>query len=360
MRKILVAFCIICLTLIIYKYNFSNYSVEYKVNNYDIKTIYKDNRLYYEIDNKYNFDVYKNSYFKKYLISDIKVLEVSDYECILPVIDGIDTYPLCYKDGNMISYYLIDNDAVNIYKKYYDNNTLKVFDYYNNLSDYSAIWNYKGYYILHGNNYYNIELFKSDKYDNTLSFMYKDTIYTPNYEEDHTFSSLVSLNIKSRKTSKIELGYDIDYDSYIVGLYDDKIYLFDNKYSILYEFNPKKKKISIKGSNSKGYTKYEDGSEISCSKSEYKVNKIKYDNNYSIYKYIKDDSGVYRMVNDNNSIRTYINYDDINIIYEVNNTIYYVYKDGIYKYNDINGNEKIVTYNELEFNKDNKIFMYSD
>ena len=35
-------------------------------------------------------------------------------------------------------------------------------------------------------------------------------------------------------------------------------------------------------------------------------------------------------------------------------------KDSIYKYNDISGNEKIVTYNELEFNKDNKIFMYSD
>lgn len=359
MRKILVAFCTICLTLIIYKYNFSDYSLEYKINNYSIKTIYSDNRLYYEIDNKYNFDVYKNSYFKKYLISDIRVLDVSDYECILPVIDGIDTYPLCYKDGNMISYYLIDSDVLSEYKKYYDNSTLKVFDYYNNLSDYSAIWNYKGYYILHSNNYYNIELFNNDKYDNSLSFIYNDVIYTPNYEEDHTFSSFVTLNIKSRKVSKIDLSYDIDYDSYIVGLYENNIYLFDNKYSILYEFNPRKEKLSIKGSNSKGYTRFENGNEVSCSKSEYKVNKIKYDSDNSIYKYIKDDTGVYRIIN-NSSIRTYISFDDIKIIYKVRNSIYYIYKDSVYKYNDISGSEKIVTYSELEFNNDNMIFMYSD
>ena len=46
MRKILVTFCIICLSLIIYKYNFSNYNVQYKIKDYNIKTIYKDNRLY--------------------------------------------------------------------------------------------------------------------------------------------------------------------------------------------------------------------------------------------------------------------------------------------------------------------------
>ena len=50
MKKGLFLIIIITLIAVLTKFYISNYKIEYKVNGYDVKTIYKDKRFYFEIN----------------------------------------------------------------------------------------------------------------------------------------------------------------------------------------------------------------------------------------------------------------------------------------------------------------------
>lgn len=361
MKKILIIFILILNSLIIIKYFTSNYTLEYKVNNHSIKSTYKDGRFYYEIDNKYNFDVYEKRKLKKTFITKINEIEAGDYECIYPIIENTKTYPLCIKDGTQIDYNLIDNEEVNKYKStpYTSDKTKSNFIYNNNLgkNTYIALWNYKGYTIMNDNNYENVELLKKDRYDNSLSYMIDNIVYMPDYNKEHEFTRLIALDIITKSIKYIDLNYKIDYDAYVVGSIKNNLYIFDNKHSVLYEINVKNKNMSIKSSNEIGYVKYENGEFTSCSKSEYKVNKIKYNLNSSIYEY-KFDNVLYKRVLDNKNINTIIINEDVSIIHEYKNNLFYVYKDALYMYSPIETKEIFYSF-ELNFNKDNTIFIYN-
>lgn len=368
MKKRYLILIFIFIIVIILKYIFSNYNLEYTINNYNIKTMYKDNRLYFEIvdkDNKYNFDIYSKRKFKKSKIIKIETIDAEDFNCIYPIINNQHSYPLCQKNGVFIDYNLIDSELLLKYKK---NNNIdtdkdkdKDFIYYNNLSNsqYVALWNYKGYFIMNGNNYNNVVLFKKDKYDNNLSYLYKDTFYIADYDSEHEFNKLILLNIKTQKKSEMILPYKLDFDSYFVGSIGKYIYLFDNKYSILYELNVKNGEFKIKCNNEIGYVKYNGNDFVSCSRSEYKVNKITYSDNKekSLYTY-NFNNGFYKIINENKNIKQLINDNDIKIIKENKNNIYYSLNNNLYLYDPSIGNKKILYYYELEFNNSNMIYLY--
>ena len=44
---------------------------------------------------------------------------------------------------------------------------------------------------------------------------------------------------------------------------------------MLYELNLKNSKLTVIGNAEKGFTKYKDGEWVTCSKTEYKINKFK-------------------------------------------------------------------------------------
>lgn len=366
MRKRLILFIIICITLIIVKFRFANYNIEYKLNNYTIKTVYKNNRFYYEIiskDNKkFNFDMYSKRGFKYTKID--KIIEITDENlyCIYPVIKDIETYPLCYQEEEFIDYNLIDSPLLETYKKTIVDidKSEKDFVFYNNLgsNEYIALWNYKGYIVMNNKSYQVKDLFSKDKYDNTLAYLLGDTIYMSNNDEEHEFTSLISLNLTTLSTHKIALNHSLDFDSYIVGNIKKNLYIFDNKYSILYEVNTKNGKVNIIGNNEKGFVKYKDGEFVTCSKSEYKVDKIKYNSEKSNYNYIVD-KGVYKIINNNKNIKQKISNDELNIIDEKNNILYYLNKDVFYKYDPSHGYDKVFYNYELSFNSNNTIFVYN-
>ena len=193
MKKALIYSILIFIILIIIKYGFSNYTISYKLNNYEIKEVYKNKRFYYEIKDKnnliYNFDIYSKRKFFKTKISKIKVIEDEAIKCIYPTINGQNTYPLCYYDNEYTDFNLIDSPLLLEYKQETINvdKADKDFIYYNNLSnnEYIALWNYKGYIVMNGKSYQNVELFKKDKYDNSLAYLLNDTIYMANNDEEH-------------------------------------------------------------------------------------------------------------------------------------------------------------------------------
>ena len=364
MKKILIYSIFIILIVIIFKYVFSNYKMEYKVSDYNVKMTYKNSRFYYEISNDeytYNFDYYKRRDFTKTKIKKIVDIKEENLDCIYPVIDDVETYPLCYKDNEYIDYNLIDSSLLEEYKEedVEIDKTSKDFVYFNNLSkdEYVALWNYKGYIVMNGSSYKNVEMFNSDRYDNTLSILIDNNIYMANYDEEHEYNSLIKFNIESLKTEKIELKTNIDYDSYIVGNIKNNLYIYDDKYSILYEINLKNSKVNIKGNNENGFVKYENDKFVPCSKSAYKVDKIKINNSKSNYSYrIKD--GVFKIINDNNKIEQKILNDEIIISNEYNNRVYYMNKDNFYIYDPYKGSKKVFYNYELTFNDTNSIYVY--
>lgn len=364
MKRFLMTLILICTLIIIGKYLLSNYNIEYKLNNYNIITKYKKGRYYFEINNniKYNFDIYGKRTLKKKFVKEIKEIKDDDLDCIYPIIEGLKTYPLCYQNNEYIDYNLIESDLLKDYQT--KQNTIdetKDFNYYKNLdkNTYIALWNYKGYIVMNDDMFENIELFNKDRYDNSLSYQIDDTIYLPNYDDEHEFKKIISFNLRTKEKKIIDLGYTIDYDSYIVGNIKNKLYIFDNKHSVLYEINTKNNKVKIKGSNQIGYSKYESGEFVSCSKSEYKVNKIKFntDTEESNYKYVLS-NGVYKTINDNTKLVTKITNNDVSILKTYKNNIYYIDNNYLYLYSPSYGSEKIFYYYELEFNKDNTTFIY--
>lgn len=366
MKRGLVITVVLGILLVFIKYYISDYTIEYKVNNYDIYTKYEDKRLYFEIKKEnelYNFDIYTKRNISKIKIEKIVEIKDETTNCIYPVIENVEAYPLCYENGVYKDYNLIDSSLLEEYKKEIINidKKEKDFIYYNVLdkSEYVALWNYKGYIVMNGSSYKNVELFKKDKYDNSLSYLLNDTIYVANYDEEHEYSKLVTLNLKTLKTGTIELGVDIDYDSYIVGHIKKKLYIFDNKHSVLYEVDLKKQETKIISNNEMGYKKYNGEEFVKCSKSEYKVDKIKYEFNDSKYIY-EFNEGLYKTIEDNNNIKQLINIENIKITKEHENKLYYSNKDNFYVYKPHIGNLNIFYNYELSFNNNNTIFVYID
>ena len=365
MKRTLLCLILVCIILILVKFRFSNYTIEYNVDGYQIKTVYKKSRFYYEIskENKiFNFDIYSKRKMNYTKITNIKEIVDDKIYCIYPTIKDKNTYPLCYVDNVFTDYNLIDSKLLDEYKeeKIDVEKANKDFIYYNNLSkdEYIALWNYKGYIVMNEGSYQNKTIFDKDKYDNTLAILVGDTIYMSNNDEEHEYSSIISLNLKSLETKKYNLGYNIDFDSYIVGNIKNFIYIFDNKYSILYEVNIKNGKTNIKANNEIGFVKYENGKFINCSKNEYKINKIKYNTFKSNYDY-RTDKVTYKTLNENKFVRQVINNDEIKIYKEKDNVLYYLYKDSFYIYNPLRGSDKIFYNYELSFNSDNTIFVYN-
>jgi len=365
MNKKLVYSIIICIILILCKYFFSNYEISYKVNNYDISVKYSKKRFYYEIKKGniiYNYDFYKPRSFKKERIKKIEEITSDTFECIFFKLKDVDTYPLCYENGTFTDYNAIETDLLDNYKeqKIIIDKTEKDFSYSNNLSkdEYIALWNYKGYIVMNGKEYENINIFDKDRYDNSLAYLYKDTIYMADYNSEYEYKKLYTFNITNKEIKSYDLEYTIDFDSYFVGSVGKYIYLFDNKNSILYEINTRNKKMKIKSNNETGFVKYEKGEFVSCSKTEYKIDRIKYDVNNSIYSYNTKDKMLYKSIKDNNNIKQLLLKSEVKIVSEYKNELYYHLGEKLYKYIPYSGSEEIFYNYELNFNDDNTIFVY--
>ena len=103
---------------------------------------------------------------------------------------------------------------------------------------------------------------------------------------------------------------------------------------------------------------YNNGKFVSCSKSVYKVDKITFDEYNSTYDYKYEDALI-KTIENNEKIKTIIHNKDVNIIKDYKNLLYYTEDDYLYRYEPKSGNEKILYYFELNFNKDNTIFIYN-
>ena len=247
-----------------------NINYEFKTNKikYSVNETYKDKKYLFKIKYKKEEFVFSEENIfnkKKKAIKKIYEYEKDDLKCIYPVYD--DSNIICKKDNIYYSYALIKDEIkpfINKLKKLgYKNkywiekeeitnfSDLKIYDIEEDT--YIYLWNHDEIYSLTKKENSKIPVLEKDIYINKLGILVDKYYVFPNYDQKYEFDEIFVFDITNNKKKTIKLKKPISYDSYINGVYNDQIYLFDIENLIQYEINPKNKKcIKIGDKNNPG------------------------------------------------------------------------------------------------------------
>ena len=228
-KKICFIIFVLLLVVFLIKYFVSSYKIKYNLNDFDVTEIYENGKYYFEISNDdlaFNILFYKDRKLSKKLIKGINIFEGENYNCLDVNLDFYAHYPICYdKDNNLIHFSLIsDKDIVEyLLDLGISSTSLITYDdefYFTNSLDsnqHIAVWKYDGFYLLDDSGVKSIDMFDNDRYSNTLSYLYKDIIFLPNYDEDLFFTKFILFDIIDGKYEIYNSDFEISYDSYISG-----------------------------------------------------------------------------------------------------------------------------------------------
>ena len=364
------------------------YTISYNNNKFNVIEKHDSNKYYFEIKSKnklYPFVVnIKNG---RKLIDKIYYYKDSNYECILPIInDRVYNDMMCFYDNILYDYTYLKGDNLDL-----DNyvSTIKEYDYkkfQDNLVDYKKIGDVSFYNLNINNNVYistykglickdrNVNLFKKDVYSNDISLFLNKNYITANYNEQYEFNEFYVINLENCKLNKLKSKNSISFDTYIQGIVDDLIYLYDENNEIQYLVDISKKTVKEISSNEK-IKYYENGNWKSINKPN--INRKVYfklgdlNTYYSNFdKVIKTDYYYYLIKKDNTTYKLYraeLNSKDIlKFISEINTQDifceddYIFYKNGEYLmyYSDYTGKKTVLKDSELKFNDSIKYYVY--
>lgn len=340
-----------------------NYLVDYKINDYNVKEQYnKDTKEYYfQISNDhYYYEYYIQSNYKlnRKLIKNINEVSNDKYYCIIPQIKDLTSVPLCNNGTINVDYNLVDEDIKNSFnisqQKSVESKNVDNITIYNTINKKYLLWNYHNFIYINNDEDKTLSLFDADYYNIKLAKIIGEYLLIPNYDQGYEFNEFIIINLKTLKTKKWKIKYDISVDSYILGSYDKSIYLVDKNNLIEYEIVPSHQKIRIVGTSTKDGTIYQNGfNKISLNKLVQEEYKFIYNNSYH---YIIDDNMLF--MNTNNS-KTLISNKNVKfIVYEGKFEVYYLVDQDLYYYNQELGEVKLMTNFEWNFNFQNMIFPY--
>lgn len=384
-------------------------------NEISIKEVYSANQknerdnYYFEIkvdDNIFYLKTYEN--FKKFknIITDVKYIKSGDYACILPIYKGnkILTDIICQNAQTTTYYYnikgintQIDNFASNIEgydaNKWVDNETKttklgNVYIYKNNLKDdlYLGLTSYKGLYNINNRlskKIINMELFNNDIYNQKISTQINNYYLVADYNETYEFNKFHLVNFMEKETETITSKNKISLNSYIQGVVGNSAYLIDIDNKKQYEIDIKSKKIIEISSDNSEVRFYNNGewgkhniyetikteekfiyNDIDLNQFAYQYDRIdQIGGNETGYYYLyqKTDIGynVYKayIEQPNKPILLFKTSNIENIRY-IDDMILFVDNSFVKIYSDNNGIKNLIQYDELEFNKNLKIFGY--
>ena len=355
--------CFILLIIVWCSYNFfkvKNYSKEYTVDDVLIKESYnKDQKSYiyqFNYENKdYTWAISKNYTWKRKLVKKIDILKNEKEACLIIKSNDLSFYPLCHIDDEQISYLLTSEEMKKNFnynedkqeeEKKYNDITI-----YNYLNHNYYIWNYRGFDHLSLNKNEKIELFNSDIYDPKLIVQTADFLFVPNYNSDYYFDKAYIIDEISGKVTTWDLKKQIYFDSKVLGIINNEIYLLDSHENIEYKINLVKKKIEKVGTKNKDGVFYDNGW-IKLS-----LNKLKLKEEFNGLKALtyKNNNGLKAVIN-NQEIK--LKNEDVTIIGMDNTKVYYLIKDVLYEYSFDRGEIKLLSKFEWNFNFQNMIYIF--
>lgn len=397
---LLLLFLISELIIFIFK-NEHNITYELKDNKevYKINEVYKDKKYYFKITSKkntYSLEIDNDYNKRKEIITKIYSYKIKDLSCIYPAFKDKSSKSniICSQNNKTYSYTYLQNDLQSFVKKLKKegykssswnktSNKQKVIDtlkaYPNNIKEntYIFIYKYNGFFSINKDSLEKINLFKNDTYINHLGTRVDKYYVIPDYDQKYDYDKLYRIDMTNNKIKEIKLKKEISKDSYINGVIDNEIYLFDKDELIQYTINPKKKKVKEVGNKEDDVLYYNLGfKKISAYNFRDKEIKFKTMDNYikklekrTSINYIEKSNDSYYYQTKDNNVYYYNNHSKTKVLLFnmeisdfklVKDTIYFISNNSMYSYDFINGLDKLVTYEELSFNSHNRIAIYME
>lgn len=351
MKKLVIFVSALLLLFVFFLYLYfhaHDYSLEYKVNDVDIKEIYYKEKGYYQFILSYKEETFSIISFAKYktarnLISQIEIEEADDLLCLVPASDKVDVYPVCKKENQYVSYYGIQN-------------TDEVFKYegfggYNLNAKTYLLWNYNSFVFINDETKEKIRLFDKDVYSLSHVLCHDKYLIVPDYDSNYSFEKLILIDTEKNKTKEIKLRYSVSFDSYFLGSTKNLVYLYDKKQEQEYYVNIKKGNI-YKTSNKI----LVDGNWEQVSDYKLKEGMVEFSDTLVLDYQIIDDQlystidGEYKTMITDMLVKQIVKVDGLGV--------YFISKDTLYFYHPSRGIEKVMSYSEWEFNYNNMVFVF--
>ncbi len=401
--KLLIGIFLLLLVFELVSYLFKDYhDVKYSIKvdkyNYDINEVYKNEKYYIRIENKdykYSFEIDDYFHKRKRVIKTIYSYKFDDVLCVYPVTknsdinstnimcsDGVNTYSYVSYEKSLkpfvdklkkLGFNSLSWEDVSVQTKSID--TVSV--YQKNISDdmYIFLYKYNGFYSINSNKIEDIKLFNSDFYINHLGVNVGRYYIVPNYDKKYDYDQLYVIDMKNNKVKTRDIKYKISKDSYINGVIDDEVYVFDRDELKQYKIVNKGKKVLEVGNKKDGALYYDlsfkrkdvysfrDNELVFKTIDDY-IKKIEgntsisfIEKNLDSYYYVTSSNDVY-YYNINNGVRVLLFNMKLKDFMFVFDKLFFVSDDSLYYYSQDEGVRKILSYKELEFNWKNRIAIY--
>lgn len=352
---------LIFLLFLIFLFSAKNYQKEYEKDNIKVTESYnKTNKAYYftftykDIKLDYLLDI--NYRHHRNLIDEVKILEEEDSNnfCLIPSGKKLDISPLCYENDQIVHYTNLTSKLKDEISNLYPTKEKRISSYndieiYNN--DYTyLIWSYNGFYYLNSKENKKIEIFDKELYTINLVGYTNKYLVIADYDSNYTFTNLYTINFKNGNLKKHEINHNIYFDSLFLGYEKNKLYIVDNKESLMYEFNAKNGKFDkVKSKVLKNGT----WQNVSIKSLINKNEKFEYPTNYN---YTFDNDKIYLQYK-GSDIKTLIGENIKYIVKTDKENIFYLKGDTLYHFTPLKGEEKLLTYSEWNFNYENMIYI---
>ena len=358
------------------------YTKEKTSDFYLIKVSTKDKNFVFKINNSYNK--------QKNIVEDIEEYEQDGYYCIGLNLVGKDKYsfPECIKDNVLYSYESIKdqidlNDYVSkiVDKDYerYKKDSSKVIESNLLISrdyiDSNEIFMVYGYKMvsLHYTGFSRVFSFSSlDNYKNSFGTLVGSYYVVPRLTSNPTFSTLVKYEIIDGIKKEIELPIAISKQSYVNGVYDNKLYIFDVSNKRQYEIDPYNDTVNIVGTIDEEGVNVVNGEKTSISVYDLEKSTVTFEDKIDDYSSIEYDSiivgdGLAVYSKDGNYYKVYRDFLDVPVLLfsepEAHNVllkgdnVYYIKENSINKCNDY-GIFEVISGNEFIYNYENIFDVY--
>ena len=374
-------------------YNLKDQNEKYKVTE-----IYKNKKYYLKIENKtykYSFEINNTFHKRKKIIKKIYTYSIDKTKCIYPQTKNKknqETNIICSKDNKTYSYLNYQKKLTPFIQKLQKQGitspswnkqsnstknieTLSAYQKNINTNTHILIYKYNGFYNISNKKLEIIKLFKNDTYINTLGANIDRYYIIPNYNQKYDYNQLYIIDMKTGKVKTKDIKQKISKDSYINGIINNEIYLFDKDELKQYKISKKGKKVEEVGNKKQGALYYNLKFETKDVYT-FRDNNIKFkttndyikqiEKNTSIkfiekqndtYYYVTKEGNVY-YYNTNNKIKVLLFNKNIKDFKLIKETLFFIENDTLYSYSQQEGIKKLLTYKELSFNWDNRLAIY--
>ena len=285
-----IMFALYILVQLAYNYLIKGYEIDYEINGYNVHERYiartsgEKDSYYIEVkdgNDTFYLNTYKNFGKQKEIVTNVNIIKGKSYKCAyFNLKNNVKVNITCIKDNITYNYNDIkgkDSSLDNQIKSLdYDINKFtdtaeevkRVVGIYVSQSNlvnghFMGLSSYRGVYLI--NNYsdvkflYEVDLFENDKTNQSISTFVSHYYLVADYDQEYSFDKFYLVDITFGDKSEIKYHSKISFDSYIMGVIGNKVYLLDCDNKKQYEIDISSRTIIEIGNESLGIKYYKNG-----------------------------------------------------------------------------------------------------